>query len=136
LVEGSFELAITDIVRQNFTLLNSTNFEPDDFGQFVTAGLLPARKIWRNFRIEIHLGARTRPSLAKRMNTNLKQTNAVLATKLKPYEKTGMIDGPIPYLVHSVGIGLAVLQNSGLPVGGLDHRLVARAMIEKALKAS
>jgi hypothetical protein len=97
------------------------------------AGLLPARKTWRNFRIEIHLGARTRPNLAKRMNKNLKQTNAVLATKLKMYEKTGMVDGPIPYLVHTVGIGLAVLQNAGLELTKLDHRLVSRAMIERAL---
>jgi hypothetical protein len=49
------------------------------------------------------------------------------------YEKTGMVDGPIPYLVHTVGIGLAVLQNAGLELTKLDHRLVSRAMIERAL---
>lgn len=133
LIEGSFELAISEIVQQNFGLLNATNFEADEFGQFVMAGLMPARKTWRNFRIEIHLGARTRPNLAKRMAKNLKATNALLATKLKPYEKTGMTDGPIPYLVHCIGIGLAVLQNAGLEISNLDHRLVSRAMIEKAL---
>lgn len=133
LIEGSFELAITEIVKQNFGLLKTSSFEPDEFGRFVIAGLLPARKTWRNFRIEIHLGARTRPNLAKRMNQNLRATNALLATKLKSYEKTGLIEGPIPYLVHSVGIGLAVLQNAGLEISSLDHRLVSRAMIEKAM---
>jgi len=134
LIEGSFELAISEIVQQNFGLLNATNFAADEFGQFVMAGLMPARKTWRNFRIEIHLGARTRPNLAKRMAKNLKATNALLATKLRPYEKTGMTDGPIPYLVHCIGIGLAVLQNAGLEISNLDHRLVSRAMIEKALR--
>ena len=129
IIESSFEAAITQVVRQNFSLLNAPSFSTDDFGLFVMAGLTENRKIWRNFRIEIHLGAKTRPSLAKRMKKNLKETNVAVADRLSAYQVPEIIEEPIPYLIHCVGIGFAILQNSGVPVAQIDHRAISRAMV-------
>jgi AcrR family transcriptional regulator len=130
LVESAFGEAVNEVIKQNFGLLVGTNFTAEDFGSFVLAGLLPDRQIWRNFRVEIHLGARTRPALAARMAENLKETNAQVSTKLTAFPIPYLTKGPIPYLVHAVGIGLAILQNAGLPVGSIDHRQISKAMTE------
>lgn len=130
LIEGSFEVAVTKVVKQNFSLLQSENFGPEDFGLFVMAGLTESRKIWRNFRIEIHLGARGRPNLAARLAQNIRDTNATVATRLTDYNQPELTQGPIPYLVHCIGIGLAILQNAGVPVIKLDHRAISVAMVK------
>jgi AcrR family transcriptional regulator len=124
IVEASFELAISQIVRQNFAIVGNLSFSSEDFGSIVMAGLEDSRKTWRNFRIEIHLGARSRPSLSKRMQRNLRETNAIVAGGLKPISSPELANGPVPYLMHSVGIGFAILQNAGLPVAKLDHRVI------------
>jgi AcrR family transcriptional regulator len=130
LVESAFGEAVNEVIKQNFGLLVGTNFTAEDFGSFVLAGLMPERQVWRNFRVEIHLGARTRPALAARMAENLKETNAQVSTKLTDFPIPYLTKGPIPYLVHAVGIGLAILQNAGLPVGSIDHRQISKAMTE------
>jgi len=130
LVESAFGEAVSEVVKQNFGLLSGSSFTAEDFGSFVMAGLFPERKIWRNFRVEIHLGARNRPALAFRMAENLRETNAQVATRLTTFPIPYLTKGPIPYLMHAVGIGLAVLQNAGLPVGSLDHRQISKAMTE------
>ena len=129
LIEGSFDVAVGKVVEQNFALLQSENFTPEDFGLFVMAGLTPSRRVWRNFRIEIHLGSRGKPALTKRLAESIRLTNASVATKLTIYKKPELTSGPIPYLIHCIGIGLAMLQNAGVPVGELDHRQISKAMV-------
>jgi len=129
LIEGSFDVAVGKVVEQNFALLQSENFTPEDFGLFVMAGLTPNRAVWRNFRIEIHLGSRGKPALTKRLAESIRITNASVATKLTMYKQPELTSGPIPYLIHCIGIGLAMLQNAGVPVGELDHRQISKAMV-------
>ncbi|MEY4417739.1 MAG: Bacterial regulatory protein tetR family [Actinomycetota bacterium] len=130
LIESSFEVAISKVVEQNFGQLHSDNFGIEDFGNFVIAGLLPKRTIWRNFRIEIHLGAVGRPSLQKRLANALAETNKQVAQRLAKFNIPQLAAGPIPYLVHTIGIGLAVLLNAGLPVDKLDHRQITTTLVK------
>ena len=136
LIENSFDVAVRGVIYQNFSLLNAKSFESDDFGTFVKAGLLPSRRVWRNFRIEIHLGALSRPKLAKKLSESLVSTNAMVAQKLVAFDLPELVKEPIPFLVHSVGIGLAILQNAGIPVGALDHRLISREMVRISVNSS
>jgi len=130
LIEGSFDVAVRKVVQQNFALLQSENFTLEDFGLFVMAGLTGNRKVWRNFRIEIHLGSRGRPALTKRLAESITLTNDSVASKLAAYQRLDLTSGPIPYLIHCIGIGLAMLQNAGVPVGKLDHRLISKALVD------
>ena len=124
IVEASFELAISQIVKQNFATVGKMSFSSEDFGVIVMAGLEESRKTWRNFRIEIHLGARSRENLRAMMMRNLRETNAAVASGLTSIKLPELANGPVPYLMHSVGIGFAVLQNAGLPVSKVDHRVI------------
>ena len=128
IVEKSFELAISQVVSQNFAIVGNAGFSAQDFGVIIMAGLQDSRQTWRNFRIEIHLGAKNRPSLANRMKKNLRETNAVVAKGLGVVSSAELAQGPVPYLMHAVGIGFAILQNAGLPVAKADHRTITLAL--------
>jgi AcrR family transcriptional regulator len=124
LINSSFEVAVAEVVRQNFSLADKEGFGPEDFGLFVAAGLQPPRTTWRNFRVEIHIEGRINKDLKKRLATSLKSTNAAVAKGLTKYNAPQLTESAIPYLIHAVGIGFAVLLNAGLPVDKLDHRVV------------
>jgi AcrR family transcriptional regulator len=134
LVDESFELSVSKVIEQNFSLLSGTSFQPDDFGSFVMAGLTAPRKAWRNFRIEIHLEGRLRESLKSRMKSNLFETNKAVARRLAEYPFPELVSGPIPYLIHVVGIGFAILLNAGIDVNALDHRVLSREMVAQVAK--
>ena len=124
LINSSFDLAVAEVVRENFSLVGQGGFGPEDFGLFVTAGLQPPRKTWRNFRVEIHIEGRVNKELKKRLAKSLKSTNAAVAKGLAQFNAPKLTESAIPYLIHTVGIGFAVLLNAGLPVDKLDHRIV------------
>lgn len=124
LINSSFDVAVAEVVRENFSLVDQEGFGPEDFGLFVAAGLQPPRKTWRNFRIEIHIEGRVNKDLKKRLAKSLKSTNAAVAKGLTQYGAPQLTESAIPYLMHAVGIGFAVLLNASLPVDKLDHRIV------------
>lgn len=124
LINSSFDVAVAEVVRENFSLVDKDGFGPEDFGLFVTAGLQPPRTTWRNFRVEIHIEGRVNKDLKKRLAKSLKSTNAAVAKGLTKYGAPQLTESAIPYLMHAVGIGFAVLLNAGLPVDKLDHRVV------------
>lgn len=124
LINSSFDVAVAEVVRENFSLVDQDGFGPEDFGLFVTAGLQPPRKTWRNFRVEIHIEGRVNKDLKKRLAKSLKSTNAAVAKGLTKYGAPQLTESAIPYLMHTVGIGFAILLNAGLPVDKMDHRVV------------
>ena len=124
LINSSFDLAVAEVVRENFSLVGQGGFGPEDFGLFVTAGLQPPRKTWRNFRVEIHIEGRVNKELKKRLAKSLKSTNSAVAKGLAQFNAPSLTESAVPYLIHTVGIGFAVLLNAGLPVDKLDHRIV------------
>lgn len=124
LINSSFEMAVSRVVQENFSFIDLDGFGPEDFGLFVTAGLTPPRKTWRNFRIEIHLEGRINKELAKRLAKSLQLTNAEVAKGLVKYGHPEMTEQAIPYFMHAVGIGFAILLNAGAPVEKLDQRVI------------
>jgi AcrR family transcriptional regulator len=123
LINSSFEMAVSRVVEQNFSFIDLDGFGPEDFGLFVQAGLTPPRKTWRNFRIEIHLEGRINKELGKRLAKSLQMTNAQVAKGLVKYGHPEITEEAIPYFMHAVGIGFAILLNVGLPVEKLDQRI-------------
>ena len=130
LILASFARAIESVVEENFAQIKPEGFSPDDFGLVTTAGLLQDRKTWRNFRVEMHLAARLNRKLAENIRTALAITNERVGVGLGllPISKTER--EAVAFLVHAIGIGLAMLLNSGVPVDELDHRIITRDMIE------
>ena len=133
LIEDSFDVALKHIVSQNYQILNTEKLEADEFGIFIKAALLPSRRTWRNFRIEIYLGATSRPALSKRLEQSLSEMNKEITKRIAYLDISDSTKESIPYLIHAVGIGFAILQNCGIPVGAEDHRLISRELFSLAL---
>jgi AcrR family transcriptional regulator len=131
LVLASFDRAITRVTQENFSKISADGFTPDDFGNITTAGLQPARKIWRNFRVETHLAARADAKLASAIRDALAKTNAQVSKGLGLLPVSNAERESVAFLVHVIGIGLAVLLNAGVSVDQLDHRLITRDLILK-----
>lgn len=129
LIDSSFEHAVRSVVNQNFASVEGSEFKPEDFGAFVIAGLDKPRETWRNFRVEIHLEARHRKSLAKRMAKNLDENNRQLGEKLSNYAFPNLLQGPVPYLMQAVGMGFNIMQNAGIAVAKIDHPHFTRELV-------
>jgi AcrR family transcriptional regulator len=133
-IDRSFEHALRAVVSDNLLRAKEAG-TPADYGELIIAGLSPSRETWRNFRIEIHLEARHRPSLASRLAASIKESNDVIITT-SPYLRRIPLDvvSPLRYFIYALGIGIAVLHNAGAPVARLDHPRLSVAfgnLIEK-----
>lgn len=129
LVDASFELSVNQVIEQNFAELASTSFSPEDFGLFIMSGLGKARTSWRNFRVEIHLEGRLRDGLRQRITLNLRESNERVSSKLVDYKLPAPIAHAVPYLIHNIGVGFAVLQNAGLDLLAIDHRKITIQLV-------
>lgn len=134
LILASFARAIALVVEENFAQIKPEGFSPDDFGLVTTAGLLDDRKVWRNFRVEMHLAGRVNRRLAENIREALTQTNERVSSGLGLLPISKSEREAVAFLVHTIGIGLAVLLNVGARVDELDHRLITRDMIEDVSK--
>jgi AcrR family transcriptional regulator len=124
-IDRSFEHALRAVVADNLLRAKEAG-TPADYGELIVAGLSPSRETWRNFRIEIHLVARHCPSLADRLAVSIKESNDVIITT-SPYLRGIPLDvvSPLRYFIYALGIGIAVLHNTGIPIARLDHPRVS-----------
>ena len=129
LVIESFEFAAKHVVTQNLANTKDGSFGPDEFGLFVTAGLLARRKQWRNYRLEAHIEARVNKPLAKRIQKSNAEVNIQVSNSLRRYNVPDMVLEAATHLIHSIGIGFTLLYNAGIPLNELDHRRITRQIV-------
>lgn len=129
LVLASFAKAISQIVADNMSKVTSNGFTIDDLGNITTAGLRDSRKVWRNYRVEVHLEGRVNSKLAHVIREALLQTNVQVSAGMEPLPFAKSQREAVAFLVHVIGIGLAILLNAGIPVDELDNRIIIRDMI-------
>ncbi|MEN9740414.1 MAG: Bacterial regulatory protein tetR family [Actinomycetota bacterium] len=125
----SYERAVHVVTEQNFGLVEPSGFAPDQLGAIVRGGLNPERKMWRNFRLEMFLDARHNPALAEKLRAVLGPTNARVTQGLGQLPVSPDERESIAFLVHTIGIGMAVLLNNDIRVDELDHALLTREIV-------
>jgi len=129
LVLASFEFAAKHVVNQNLANTKDGSFGPDEFGLFVIAGLLPRRKQWRNYRIEVHIEGRVNKPLAKRIQKSNQEVNQQVSQALKRYNVPEPVLESATHLIHSIGIGFSMMYNAGIALNELDHRRITRQIV-------
>ena len=129
LVIESFEFAAKHVVTQNLANTKDGSFGPDEFGLFVTAGLLARRKQWRNYRLEAHIEGRVNKPLAKRIQKSNAEVNIQVSNALRRYDIPEVVLEAATHLIHSIGIGFTLLFNAGIPLNELDHRRITRQIV-------
>ena len=125
----AFSWSIQKIVKDNTAAYFATSANADSYASIIVASLSEPRRAWRNFRLEMYLASRFRESLSKTMIPGLELSDAVLENFVR---KNGIPERHVTQIVglmHALGIGFAVLQNAGIDVNTIDHRLMTRYLV-------
>jgi AcrR family transcriptional regulator len=127
LVEKSFDRAIADVVSGNLEQAATVGFGTDQYGLIVRAGFGDNRKVWRDYRIEMHLAAMNDESVRSKMEPGFQTTRKMLVDGISTVPEYGAkYAQPLSYLMQVLGLGLSIVFNAGVPLRDLDHRIVTR----------
>jgi AcrR family transcriptional regulator len=125
----AFSWSIQKIVSDNTAAYFATSANADSYASIIVASLSEPRRSWRNFRLEMYLASRFRESLSKTMIPGLELSDAVLEGFVR---KNGVPERHVTQIVglmHALGIGFSALQNAGIDVNVVDHRLPTRYLV-------
>jgi AcrR family transcriptional regulator len=125
----TFEYAQAKVLHENFSAF-SNKMSSQDFGRIINASLKPSRKIWRDFRIEIHVDARVNSKLSKLLAGSITETTRRISANLEALAIPNHALDAISNLSHSEGLGLGLLLNVGLPVDEMDFRPLTMTLVE------
>jgi AcrR family transcriptional regulator len=127
LVQKSFDAAIRDVVQGNLDQANEVGFGFDQYGLTIVAGLGTNRRVWRDYRLEMHVAALHDENLRATMQPGFEVTRQMLVESITSVPQLGeRLAQPLSYLMQVMALGLSILHNAGLPLKELDHRVVVR----------
>jgi AcrR family transcriptional regulator len=127
LLEKSFDASIRDVVSGNLRQANATGFGFDQYGLTVASGFGENRRIWRDYRLEMHLAAMHNPKLRELMKPGFEVSRKMLVDSINSVPVLGKrVSQPLSYLMQVLALGLSILHNLGLPLKNMDHRIVVR----------
>jgi hypothetical protein len=122
-----FDRAIADIVSGNLEQAGTVGLGTDQYGLTIRAGFGKNRSVWRNYRIEMFLASLHDDGIRSKMVPGFETTRQQLADGIASLPNFGpALSQPLSYLMQVLGLGLSILQNAGLKLEELDHRIPAR----------
>jgi AcrR family transcriptional regulator len=138
IIGEAFNWGQRKIVEENTAAYTATNSNPDSYAAIIVGANEESRKVWRDFRLEMYLASRVREPLAKAMLPGLDEADALLAKFARRNELPEKHIDQIVGLMHALGIGFPALQNAGVPIHTLEHRIPTRYLVSvmAALKNS
>lgn len=129
IIGEAFSWGQKTIVEENTAAYASTNSNPDSYAAIIVGANAPSRKLWRDFRLEMYLASRVKDSLTKSMLPGLEEADTLLASFAR---KNGLPERHIDQIVglmHALGLGFPALQNAGIDVQGIEHRMTTRYLV-------
>jgi len=134
LIQTAFSEAIANIVGKNVAVVAERGLGIDQYALTVNAGYGESRKVWRNFRTEMHLEAAHNEELAKFMESGFDKPTAFLEESFIKFGIPTQLATPIAWFLHSHAIGISMIYNVHPAVAELDYRIMARWMISQLPK--
>jgi AcrR family transcriptional regulator len=129
IIGEAFNWGQKKIVEENTAAYESTNSNPDSYAAIIVGANAESRKIWRDFRLEMYLASRVRESLSKAMIPGLVEADTLLATFARKNRLPERHIDQIVGLMHALGLGFPALQNAGLDILKLEHRITTRFLV-------
>ena len=134
LIQSSFTRAISKIVRRNVEVVAERGLGIDQYALTVNAGYGTNRKVWRDFRTEMHVEAAHNAELAKFMEGGFETAAKFLEDSFKEFGIPDQLATPISWFLHSHAIGISIIYNVLPSVAEIDYRIMARWMISQLPK--
>jgi hypothetical protein len=129
IIGEAFNWGQKTIVEENTAAYATTNSNPDSYAAIIVGANAESRKVWRDFRLEMYLASRVKESLSKALLPGLNEADALLANFAR---KNGLPERHIDQIVglmHALGLGFPALQNAGLDILALEHRIPTRYLV-------
>jgi AcrR family transcriptional regulator len=129
IIGEAFNWGQKTIVEENTAAYATTNSNPDSYAAIIVGANAESRKVWRDFRLEMYLASRVKESLSKALLPGLNEADAILANFAR---KNGLPERHIDQIVglmHALGLGFPALQNAGVDVKAIEHRIPTRYLV-------
>ena len=136
LIESSFDKVMQKLIAANIELAKAKGRSLESYGTFVNAGLLPGRKVWRNYRSEMHLEAIHNPRVAELMNLAFTKTSEQLRVDIAKVHVPSSLAEAAAWLMHDQALGISVLFGLLPRIGDLDHRVMLLHLEKHLRKAA
>jgi AcrR family transcriptional regulator len=134
LIQSAFSEAIANIVGKNVAVVAERGLGIDQYALTVNAGYGESRKVWRNFRSEMHLEAAHNPELAKFLEAGFDKPTQFLEESFIQFGISRELATPVSWFLHSHAIGISLIYNVLPEVDQIDYRIMARWMISQLPK--
>ncbi len=134
LIQSSFTSAIKGIVRRNVEIVDARGIGIDEYALTVNAGYGENRKVWRNYRTEMHLEAAHNKSLAKFLEGGFEDSAKFLENSFLEFGMPGPMATSIAWFLHSHAMGISIIFNVLPEIASYDYRIMARYMISQLPK--
>jgi AcrR family transcriptional regulator len=129
IIGEAFNWGQKTIVEENTAAYATTSSNPDSYAAIIVGANAESRKVWRDFRLEMYLASRVRESLSKAMIPGLVEADTLLATFARRNNLPERHIDQIVGLMHALGLGFPALQNAGLDILALEHRIPTRYLV-------
>ena len=108
---------------------------PANYGSFIRGGLTPARKAWRQLRLETLLAAHSRKDLDASLQAAIDEMSGAMKPTVMAYGASESTALMISYLLHTLGVGFGLLHDLGLPIVDVNHEKAAVEIAAELIEA-
>jgi AcrR family transcriptional regulator len=129
IIGEAFNWGQKKIVEENTASYATTNSNPDSYAAIIVGANAESRKVWRDFRLEMYLASRAKDSLSKSMMPGLVEADNLLGTFARRNALPERHINQIVGLMHALGLGFPALQNAGIDVAAIEHRIPTRYLV-------
>jgi AcrR family transcriptional regulator len=131
LVRESFTQAVAKIVKGNVDIVAERGLGIDQYALTVNAGYGETRKVWRDFRTEMHIAAAHDSALAIFMESGFETATKFLEDSFIEFGLEAKLATPVAWFLHAHAIGLALIFVVQPSIADIDYRIMARYMISQ-----
>jgi AcrR family transcriptional regulator len=129
IIGEAFNWGQKKIVEENTAAYATTNSNPDSYAAIIVGANAESRKVWRDFRLEMYLASRAKDSLSKSMIPGLVEADNLLGTFARRNALPERHIDQIVGLMHALGLGFPALQNAGIDIAAVEHRIPTRYLV-------
>ncbi len=120
IIAQGFRLALIRVVDSNTRGITETGISPEVLLTVSTNSFTEGRRVWRQFRTELHVAARHNPSLAANMAEAFEATRVALAELAANYTSDPDWVMALTQSMQATSVGWPVLFANGVPMAGIN----------------
>lgn len=133
LIHQSFTTAIQTIVSGNVQMVSDRGLNIDMYGATINAGFGEDRKVWRNFRTEVHVEAVHNVELANFIESGFELSTQFLLDSFVEFGVKPDVAEKIAWFLHSHAIGISIIHSMLPEIATYDNRIMARWLMQGLL---